>query len=106
MREKALENICGLLIAMALGVTSVWAKEERIVVPESPLTEAGQKLEARYAEQLKALQAEILNALPKVDEEQVAAFMKAYQQETAASDDKKNTLWAERRASDKDPAKD
>ena len=63
MSVKAMEYIRGLLIVLALGATSAGAREERVVAPEAPLTEAGQKLEARYAEQLKTLKAEILKPL-------------------------------------------
>ncbi|HEX5791312.1 MAG TPA: hypothetical protein VFY13_09155, partial [Luteolibacter sp.] len=45
--------------------------------PETPLSEAGQKLEARYADQLKTLGAELSAALPKVDEQKKTEFLTA-----------------------------
>jgi len=64
------------LIALAIGTSSVWAARQK-AVPQTPLTEAGQKLETRYADQLKRLQAEISKAVPTVDEQKKAAFLKA-----------------------------
>ncbi len=45
--------------------------------PETPLTAPGNTLEKKYAEQLKALQSEIGNALPKGDDATKAALVKA-----------------------------
>jgi len=84
MRAKTMTGICGALIAMAIGASSVWAAKQK-AVQEMELNAAGQKLLARYSDQLKALQAEIEKALPKVDEQQKAAFLKAYQDEAAAT---------------------
>jgi hypothetical protein len=53
--------------------------------PQTPLTAAGEKLLAHYSDMLKTLQAEIANALPKIDEQKKAAFLKAYQGEAAAT---------------------
>jgi len=61
-----------LLAALPAGVAIVSA-----AAPETPLTAAGQKLEARYAEKLKALQAEVTKALPPIDEAKKAAFLAA-----------------------------
>jgi len=61
-----------LLAALPTGVAIVSA-----AAPETPLTEAGQKLEARYAEQLKALQAEIAREVPAVGEAKKAAYLAA-----------------------------
>jgi len=76
-------GICGVLIAMAIGTSSVWAATKK-AAPKTPLTEAGQKLEARYAEQLKALKAEISKVVPTVDEQKKAAYLKAREAEKAA----------------------
>ena len=83
MRAKRVAGICGVLIAAAIATSSVWAASKK-AAPEAPLTEAGQKLEARYSEQLKALQAEISKALPAVDEQKKAAYLKAREAEKAA----------------------
>jgi murein DD-endopeptidase MepM/ murein hydrolase activator NlpD len=83
MRTKTMTGICVALIAMAIGAPSVWAARKK-AVPETPLTEAGQKLEARCAEHLKALQTEISKALPTVDEQKKSAYSKAREAEKAA----------------------
>ena len=83
MRAKTITGICGVLIAAAIATPSAWAGSKK-AAPETPLTEGGQKLEARYAEQLKALQAEISKALPAVDEQKRAAYLKACEAEKAA----------------------
>ena len=77
-------GICGALIAMAIGASSVSAAK-RPAVQEVELNASGQKLFARYSAQVKALQAEIEKALPKVDRRRKAAFLKAYQAEAAAT---------------------
>ena len=54
-------------------------RHDLAAAPAAPttLTPAGQQLEARYADQLKALRAEIEKALPKIDDQQKAALQKA-----------------------------
>ncbi|MCX6879423.1 MAG: SUMF1/EgtB/PvdO family nonheme iron enzyme [Verrucomicrobia bacterium] len=75
-----------LLAALPAGVTTVSA-----AAPETPLTAAGQKLEARYADQLKPLQAEIEKALPKIDEQKKAAFLEAAKDGKSAAAQEKVT---------------
>ena len=58
--------ICGALIALAMGTSNVWAAEQE-AEPQTPLTEAGQKLEARYADQLDQLRTELTVKLPQAD---------------------------------------
>ena len=103
MRAKT-ACICGALIAMAISASSVWAAKKKVAV-EKPLTEAGQKLEARYSGQLKALQAKIEKALPTVDEQKRAAFTKAYQQEANATAAKLNALRGQDRKPNGHPSK-
>lgn len=83
MRANAKRGICGALIAVAIGASSVWAAK-----PPAPreveLSAAGQRLFARYSDQLKALQAEITAALPAVDEQRKAAYLKAREAVKAA----------------------
>jgi len=52
--------------------------------PETPLTADGEKLLAKYSEMLAALQAEIAKAVPAVDEQKKAAYLKAREAEKAA----------------------
>jgi hypothetical protein len=99
MRAKKMTVICTALFAMAIGASIVWAAEQP-AGQEVELNAAGQKLLARYSDQLKALQAEIEEALPKVDEQQKTAFLKAYQDEAAAMAAELNAL----RAQDRKPA--
>jgi hypothetical protein len=98
-----MKGICGALIAMAIGASSVWAAKSP-AVQEMKLNAAGQKLLARYSDQLKALQAEIEKALPKVDEQQKAAFLRAYQDEAAATAAELNAMRAQAESRDKEAA--
>ena len=54
MRTKPMTGICVALIAMVIGSPSVWAAKKK-AAPETPLTEAGQKLQERYAGMLTEL---------------------------------------------------
>ena len=83
MRPRATTAICGSLIAAVIATPSVCAARKK-AEPEPPLTEAGQKLEARYSGQLTALQAELTKAVPAVDEGKMAAYLKAREAEKAA----------------------
>jgi hypothetical protein len=47
------------------------------------LTEAGKKLEETYAEQLSTLKAEIVAALPQIDDADKAALLEAFEAEAA-----------------------
>jgi hypothetical protein len=76
MKAATVTGIRGALIAVAIGVPSAWAAKEK-PAPETPLTGAGQKLEARYAEQLQRLKAEIAPAVPSADEQKKAALQEA-----------------------------
>jgi hypothetical protein len=75
MKEKSFSALLTLLVVMAMGVAAVSAAVPKAV--EIQLTAAGQKLEAQYAEQLKALKAEITGLLPVIDERKKAAFQAA-----------------------------
>lgn len=68
-------GIAFLLAVMAMSVATVSAAAAK--APEAQLTAEGQKIEAQYADQLKALQAEIEKALPKIDDQQKATLQKA-----------------------------
>jgi hypothetical protein len=99
MSVKTMTGICGALIAMAIGASGAWAAKQP-AVQEVELNAAGQKLRARYSDQLQALQTQIEKALPKIDEKQKAAFLKAYQDEATAMAAELNAL----RAQDRKPA--
>ena len=103
MRPKTMTGICGALIAMAIGSSSV-SQARRPAVRQVELNAAGQKLLARYSDQLKALQAEIEEALPKVAEQKKAAFVKAYQAEAAATAAQLRAMHAQVRSKDKEAA--
>jgi len=103
MKAKTMARICGAVIAMAIGTSSVWAARQP-AVQKMELSAAGQKLVARYSAQLKALQAEIEKALPKVDQQQKAAFLKAYQDEAAATAAELNAMQAQVKSKDKEAA--
>lgn len=92
-----------LLAAIAIGLSPAIAakpKQEAAV----PLTEVGQKLEAKYAATLKSLQEEIATALPKIDAAQQEAFLKAYQAEAAATAADRKAMHAQSKSKDKDAA--
>ena len=61
------------------------AAAARKAAPKPPLTEAGKKLEARYAAQMQALRTSIIQALPAVDERKKAAYLEAREAEKAAA---------------------
>ncbi len=67
MRTNSMTVICGALIALAIGTSSVWAARQE-AVPQTPLTEAGRKLETRYADQLNQLRTELTAKLPQNDQ--------------------------------------
>ncbi len=71
-----------LLAAITLG--SSLASGATKAEAKAPLTQAGEKLLARYAEQLTALRAEITKTLPVVDEQKKAAYLKAREAAKAA----------------------
>ena len=75
MNNKKLPSIGITLTAMAMGASNIHAAQTVVAAP--PLREAGQKIEAGYAGQLKTLQAEIARELPKLDEQQAVALQKA-----------------------------
>jgi hypothetical protein len=65
MSVKTMTGICGALIAMAIGASGAWAAKQP-AVQEVELNAVGQKLFARYSDQLQALQTQIEKALPKI----------------------------------------
>ena len=75
--------IAGLLTVMPAGVARVLAADNK-TVPETPLTAEGNTLAEKYGALLKAAQAEIETALPKMDEQRKAAYMKMCEAELAA----------------------
>jgi hypothetical protein len=89
MKMKTVVRMTTLVVAMTLGVVATVstanAKEAKPAVPEAPLTAQGEKLLSRYTEMLKTAQAESVKALPKIDEQKKAAFLKAYQDEATAT---------------------
>ena len=92
-----------LLAAIAIGLSpAIAAKPEQAAAV--PLTETGQKLEAKYAATLKSLQEEIATALPKTDAAQQDAFLKAYQAEAAATAADRKAMHAQSKSKDKDAA--
>jgi hypothetical protein len=75
--RKTLSIGC-LLAATAIGLSSAAAAgKAKQAEPAVPLTAAGEKLQARYAEMFKALKAAISKAVPAGDERKKAAFQEA-----------------------------
>ena len=67
MKTNSMTVICGALIALAIGTSSVWAAKPK-AVPQTPLSEVGQKLETRYVDQLKRLRTELTAKIPQNDQ--------------------------------------
>ena len=82
MTAKTLTRISVALAVVAIGASS--AEARRKPAPVEPLSEAGQKLEAAYAQQLEALKSDLTAALPKVSEAKKAAYAAARAAEVAA----------------------
>ena len=89
-----------LLAALALGLSPAMAAVKRLQPLAAPLTEAGSKLEASYAAALIHLQKDIAQALPKIDEAQQAALLRAYQTESAATGAERRTMLAQAKGKD------
>jgi hypothetical protein len=104
MNKHHPQRIAWLLAASALGLSPAMAAKKPQAPPSAPLNESGSKLEAKYAAALKTLQAEIAQALPKIDEPQQAALLKAYQAEAAATVAERKAMHAQGKAKDKDAA--
>ncbi len=78
MNKRKLLGIGITLSMLLMGVSfTLAAKAKAKSSADVPLTEAGQKLATKYAEQLKVLQAEIARDLPKIDELKKAALHSA-----------------------------
>lgn len=97
-------GIVPVLSAIALGLSPAMAAKKQQAPPAVSLTEAGSKLEAKYSGILDALQKDIVQALPKIDEPQKAAFLKAYQDESAAMTAERKTMQGGAKAKDKEAA--
>ena len=94
MRTNSITVICGALIALAIGTSSVWAQK---AVPQTPLTEAGQKLETRYADQLERLRTELTAKVPQNDQNMSSCSkprLKAWQ--SSPSREKSKRRWSRR----------
>lgn len=83
MRAKIIKSICAVLMALLVCESSVWAAQ-KAGSEKAPLTEAGQKLEEQYSEQLEALKTEIIKSIPRIDEAKKAVYLKAREAEDAA----------------------
>jgi len=82
MNGKKLFGVLCLLAAMLMGVADVSAAEK--AEPQTPLTEAGERLFTILQEGHRALQAEIVKSVPKIDEKKSAALVKAREAAKAA----------------------
>jgi hypothetical protein len=106
MRGIKKVDICVAMIAIMIGATNGWAQKppKQPPPPVVELTAAGLKLQERYADQLKAVQAEIEKSVPLVDAKQKEAFLSAYQAESAAVATERKTMQAGAKAKDKEAA--
>ncbi|MCF7955244.1 MAG: hypothetical protein K9M75_05535 [Phycisphaerae bacterium] len=72
-----------VLAVMAICISSATAAKKAKPV-SATLTQVGEKLLAAYSDQLNSLKAEIVKALPKIDEQKNSAYLKALEAEKAA----------------------
>lgn len=84
MNNKPMIRIVWLIGALLIGPPNVWAAKH-IDSPQVPLNTAGKQLLAQYSDALAPLRAEIVQAVPKIDEQKKAAFLKAYADEATAN---------------------
>jgi hypothetical protein len=82
VNRKKLFGVLCLLAATLMGVADASAAEK--AEPQTPLTQAGERLLTILQDGHRALQAEIGKALPKVDERQKASLQKAREATKAA----------------------
>ena len=101
IKAKTFLTITYLLAAFTFGLLPAMAAKKRPEPAAVPLSEAGVKLEAKYDARLKDLREEIIKALPKIDEQQKAAFLKAYQAEAAATATEQKIMQSETHTKDK-----
>jgi hypothetical protein len=74
-----------LWLSILVGMGTALAGPKPATELPVPLTAAGEKLQAEYEATLTALRAQILQALPAVEESKKAAFLKAYAAEATAT---------------------
>jgi hypothetical protein len=95
-----------LLAAFFLSLCPAMAAKKRQDTPAVAVSlgEAGKKLEAGYAAELKTLREEITKALPTVDDQLRATFLSACQAEAAATVAERKTMQAQAKSKDKEAA--
>ena len=76
-------GLCVALIALTMGTSMAWTAGQK-ATPQTLLNTTGQELLKRYEEMLEELKANISKALPKVNEQKNAAYVKARDAEEAA----------------------
>ena len=80
--KRSVTSIC-IVLAVVIGMSPAWAARKK-PAPPVPLTEVGQKLEARYTQTMDALKAEIEKSLPQPGEAKQAAYQQAREAEKGA----------------------
>jgi formylglycine-generating enzyme required for sulfatase activity len=89
--HKTMKTTKMLVIGFLLAALPTGAGAVPAAAPETPLRAVGRILEARYADQLKALQAEVTKALPQIDEAKKAAFLAAAKDGKSAAEQQQAT---------------
>lgn len=84
IQTHPLSKLTCLLLATSIGVIHVSAAAKKGEPEAAPLSDAGNKLQSKYTELLASLRAEIVKSLPKMDEQALTAFSKAYAEEAVA----------------------
>lgn len=90
-----------LVLAAVMGATCAAAPQTAEPVA---LNATGEKLLASYSAMLEQLQAQIIRFLPRIAEPQMAALVKAYQDEAAAMAAELKAMHAQARSKDKEAA--
>ncbi len=104
---KLTVNLGALCLAVTAAATVLYAapkKEKLAEVPPVPLTETGAALMAQYETQLNTLKGEVTKALPQIDAQVQAAFVKAYGRESLALAEELKSMRACAKAKDKEAA--
>mgnify|MGYP000256471030 CR=1 FL=1 len=83
MNTKSLTYLTIILASMIIGTSNTLVAKQS-ARSQTPLTDTGRELEARYAQLLDSLKADLIKALPTVNDSKKAAFLNAREFELKA----------------------
>jgi hypothetical protein len=87
MKTKSITQGLALILATAIGTTGAWAARKNNGTPPPPLSEAGNRLEASYADEMKTLKEGITRSLPKLSDRNKNDYLKSLEAEDKAKAD-------------------